>query len=157
MSTTKIAYSSKANLTITLASLSNGSARESTAIDNTSNLYDDALVAGFIKAGGSGTSATGYLNIFAYASVDGGTTYTDACTGSDAAHTDNLNLVFLCKVVMDANGETVKFGPLSIAQAFGGSLPPKWGIVVTNGSGGTLDSTGGNHEIHYVGVTYTST
>src|SRR5439155_22401332 len=40
----KRAYASPASMTCTLASLANSAARESTAVDNTSNLYLDAMV-----------------------------------------------------------------------------------------------------------------
>jgi len=41
---------------------------------------------------------------------------------------------------------------MSIAAAFGGVMPSHWGIVVVNNSGGTLDSTSGNHAAIWQGV-----
>jgi hypothetical protein len=133
-------------LTISLASLTNNSARESTAIDNTGNLDFDANVFLKIKSPASGTSATGYVNIYAYGSADGGTTYPDNVTGTDAAITlvvpPNVKLIGVMNLV--ANATTYKAGPFSIAAAFG-YLPGKWGIIVENKTGGTLDTTEGNH------------
>jgi hypothetical protein len=156
VTTFKPTYGSKTNITITVASLSNSSARASTAVDNSSNLFVDAHVGGFIRANSSGTSSTGYFNIYVYASVDGGTTYSDAATGSDASHTLNNNAFLLGVVELNANSETAEFGPFSIATAFGGIIPMNWGVIVENRSGAALDSTGSNHEVHYRGVQYQS-
>lgn len=141
-------------ITVTLASLTNNSQRESTAIDNTTNLFLDALVGGKVKSPASATSATGSINVYAYGTDDGGTTYSDGATGSDAGITltapPNVRLIGVINVV--ANAVTYKFGPFSVAAAFGGILPASWGLIFENKTGGTLDSTGGNHAIHYQGV-----
>lgn len=134
--------------------LANNGARESTVIDNTTNCFIDALVQVQIKSGGSGTAATGYVNVYAYGTVDGGTTYSDGCSGSDNAVTltapTNLRLIGVVNVV--ANGTTYKSSPMSVAAAFGGVLPDKWGIVIENKTGGALDTTEGNHKKLYQGV-----
>lgn len=141
-------------LTITVASLANNGARESTVVDNTSNLFLDALLFLKIKSPAASTAATGYVNVYAYATADGGTNYTEGATGSDAGITlvspTNLRLVGSMSIVADAT--TYRGGPFSIAAAFGGVMPDKWGIVLENKTGGTLDTTGGNHSIHYQGV-----
>lgn len=141
-------------ITITLASLANNGARQSDVVDNTSNLFLDALVFLVIKSGASGTAATGYVNLYAYGSVDNGTNYSDGASGSDAAITPtsppNLRLIGVVNVV--ANATTYRAGGFSVAAAFGGVLPQKWGIVVENKTGGTLDSTEGNHAKLYQGV-----
>lgn len=145
---------SNQTITLTLASLANGSSRASTAVDNTTNLFLDALVSLNIKSGASGTAATGYVAVYAYGTSDGGSNYTEGATGSDAALTltspTNLKLIGLINVV--ANATTYKAGPFSVAQAFGGQLPDHWGIVVTNSTGGALDSTEGSHLKIYQGV-----
>ncbi len=146
--------SSNQTITLTIASLANNGQRESTVIDNSTNLFLDALVQLKIKSGGASTSSTGYLNVYAYGSADGGTTYGDGATGSDAGITltspPNLRLIGVLNIV--ANGVTYKSNPMSVAQAFGGVLPEKWGIVIENKTGGTLDATGGNHSAVYQGV-----
>ena len=140
-------------ITITVASLANNSARESTVVDNSSNLFRDVLVAGFVKSGASGTSASGYVQIYVYGTADGGSNYTQGATGSDAAITLTVppNARLLGTVNVVANATTYKFGPMSVARAFGGSMPEKWGIIVENKTGGTLDATGGNHGFYYQG------
>lgn len=146
--------SSNQGITITLASLANDAARESTVVDNSTNVFLDALVTLKVKSGASGTSTTGYVAVYAYGTSDGGTTYGDTATGSDAAITltspTNLRLIGMINVV--ANATTYKSNPMSVASAFGGALPEKWGIVVVNKSGGTLDGTEGNHAKFYQGV-----
>ncbi len=142
------------SITCTLASLANNSAREATVIDNSSNLFLDILIQLKIKSGSSGVSSSGYVNIYAYASADGGTTYSDNCTGSDAGVTlvspPNLRLVGALNIV--ANATTYKSVPMSLAAAFGGVLPERVGIVIENKTGAALDSTENNHAKFYQGV-----
>lgn len=155
MADIKNKYASAAAFTITVASLSNNSARQSTEIDNSSNLYLDALVQVKIKSGASSTSATGVVNIFVFASADDQASRTENAGATDAAITltspTNARLIGVVNVV--ANATTYYSGPFSVAAAFGGVLPKYWGIIVQNVSGGTLDSTGGNHTLYYQGIT----
>jgi hypothetical protein len=140
--------------TCTLASLASAAARASTAIDNTTNLFLDVLVFVAIKTASSGVSATGYVNVYVYGTVDGGANYTEGATGTDAAITltapPNARLVGVINCV--ANATTYKGGPMSVAAAFGGALPDHWGIIVENRTGNTLDATEGNHQKTYQGV-----
>ena len=140
-------------ITITVASLATAGARESTAIDNTTNVFLDALVLVKLKSGAASTAATGYVNVYAYGTADGGSTYSGTATGTDAAITltvpPNSRLIGVMNMV--ANATTYK-AIFSVAQAFGGVLPDHWGIIIENQSGGTLDATGGNHSVVYQGV-----
>ncbi len=123
--------------TITATTLATGAARESNAIDNSTNQYLDALV--FVQATlATGTPATGaQVNVYAYGSEDG-TNYGDNVTGSDAAVTlrspTNLRLIGVTSTPT-AGALNYKGHPMSVAQAFGGVLPRKWGIVIENQSG----------------------
>lgn len=132
--------------TITLTSRTNTACQESTVIDNSTSLYLDALVMVKVKANASGTGSNGVVNVYAYGTADGGTTYSGSATGSNAAYTPTvptqLRLIGTINVV--ANGVTYNGGPFSVANAFGGVLPEKWGIVVENLSGATLDASVGN-------------
>lgn len=152
----KQAFGASAALTITLASLASSAtaARESTAVDNTSNLFLDTLVQVKIKLQ-TGTPANDKaVYIYAYGSEDG-TDYTADVSGSDAAYTlrapTNLRLLGIIQCP-DSGGLTYRSHPMSIREAFGGVMPRKWGIVVRNYTGVTFDSTGGNHEATYSGV-----
>lgn len=139
-------------ITVTLASLGSGSARASTAVDNTTNLFVDALLQVKVKVGT--VVAPSYVNIYAYATVDGGTSYSDSITGTDAAYTisNPSNLVLIDSIYCPTNTATFISSPRSIAAAFGGVLPQKWGIVVENKTGAALDATAGNFLAQYQGV-----
>lgn len=145
---------SNQSITITLTSLASAAARASTAVDNSTNLFEDALVfCKSIKTGASGTAATGYVNVYAYGSCDGGSTYTEGATGTDAAITltvpPNARLIGTINTV--TNADTYSAGPFSVAAAFGGTLPQHWGIIISNQSGHALDTTAGG-TVFYQGV-----
>lgn len=133
--------------TCTLASLANGSARQSTIIDNTSNLFLDVLMMLKVKTGSSGVSATGVVNVYAGGTVDNASTLTEGAGSTDAAITlvSPTNLGFIGSVNAVANGTSYTSKPFSIAAAFGGILPAKFFVVIENKTGAALDSTEGNH------------
>lgn len=143
-------------LSITVASLGSatGTARESTAVDNTTNLFQDVLVQSQTQMG-TGTSALDKrVYVYAYATTDAATPlYPDTVTGSDAAITLNspTNLRLLGIVECPAQFVTYKGGPWSLAQLYG-SMPEKWGIVVRNETGIPFSGTAGNHKWIYQGV-----
>jgi hypothetical protein len=144
MSDVKTAYgTSNQAITCTLTSLANNAQRQSTAVDNTTNKFLDALVFLKIKSAAASTSGTGYFNIYAYGTSDGGTTYSDGATGTDGSITltspPNMRLIGVVNMV--ANSVTYEGGPFSVAAAFGGVLPDHWGIVVENKSGAAFDGT----------------
>lgn len=145
---------SNQTITCSLASLANNGARASTVIDNSSNLFLDALVQLTVRSGPASTSTTGVVYVYVYATADGGTTYSDGATGSDADITltspNNVRLIGVINIV--SNATSYKSSPMSVASAFGGILPEKWGIIVENRTGGTLDSTEGSHAKFYQGV-----
>jgi len=157
MASVKIAYDATQNFTLTLASLASSATagRESTAVDNQTNLYLDAIcqVSVALQAGSPANDKAVY--IYAYGSVDG-TNFTDNATGTDAAITlrdpTNLRLVAVIPTP-DSGGLTYESSPFSIAQAFGGVLLPKWGLVVRNFTGVALSATEGAHFYKYRGVT----
>jgi len=123
MSTTKASYATSTAATITLTSLGNGSARESTAIVNTTNLYLDAqlYVACKLVAG----TPSGGIDVYLYGSEDG-TNYDDNATGTDAAITlrTPCNLVLIGRIQTETAGAlTWKMSFKSLAASFGGVLP----------------------------------
>lgn len=165
MAVATITYSSANTVTITLTSLADAGWRESTALNNNSSTnYVDCLVGGKIQIGAVG--ADGTIEIYAYGSYDG-TEYTAGLTGSDGTITwgttgstgvdSYFNLPLLGTVIVDTtdDNDDVRWGPFSIAAAFGGSVPPKWGVVVRNRTGTAFHATGTNNECQYTGVTYT--
>jgi len=152
-STIKTKYDTGTTLTCTLASLANSSARSSTAVDNTTNLYADVLVQVQIKTAAASTSSTGYVNIYVYSSADAGTTYTEGA-GTDAGVTltspPNARVLGVLNCV--ANATTYKSHTWSVASAFGGVMPDHWGIIIENKTGAALDATEGNHKKLMTGI-----
>lgn len=142
-------------ITITLASLASSATagRASTALDNTSNKFLDALVQVDIAMPGSGTIGSDKAAyVYAYGTTDGGTTYSDGVSGTDGAftHSDPPNLRLIGVVSCPTNTGTYKGGPFSVAAAFGGILPDHWGIVVRNYTNLTLNASG--NAARYQGV-----
>lgn len=160
MADLKIKFGTSTALAVTFASLASSATagRESTVVDNTTNLFVDALVYLKIKLQ-TGTPANDKcVYVYAYGSEDG-TNYTDNATGSDAAITlrDPTNLRLIGVIAMpDSGGLTYKSNPMSVAGAFGGLMPRKWGIVIRNYTGVTLSATEGDHAYTFTGIQYQS-
>lgn len=160
MATIKVAYASTANFALTLASLSNSATvgRESTAIDNSTNLYVDVLVQVKVAVQSGAAANDKAVYVYAYGSEDG-STYTDNATGSNAAITLRAPTAMAIVGVIpcpDGGVATYESQPMSIAAAFGGHMPRKWGIVVRNYTGQALSASEGDHTYKYTGITYTS-
>ena len=131
MTDIKKAYGTSTAITITLASLahSDNAGRESTAVDNGTNKFIDALVQIKVKLAAGTPSADRTVYVYAYGSEDG-TTYTDNATGSDAAITltDPPNAKLIGAIRCPAAGAlTYESSPMSVAKAFDWILPRKWG------------------------------
>jgi hypothetical protein len=141
-------------ITITLASLAASATvgRESTVIDNSSNLYLDILL--FVMFETGTVAGNKQILLYSYGTADGGTTYTEAATGSDAAFTrkDPTTLRPVAVIPAVTNSFIHKTGPFSLAQAWGGVLPQKLGLVFCNDSGAALSGTAGNNKMFYQGV-----
>lgn len=149
------------SIIISLGSLGSGNARESDVIDNSSAKALDCLAGGKIRFV---TAAPGQTNrrveIYVYGTADGGTTYTGGATGSDAAFTFPMGAIWPRTVLrllgavpwISAGGNIKEFGPFSVAAAFNGVVPEKWGIIVWNLSGAALHTTAGEHVITYQNI-----
>lgn len=156
MADLKLSYPAASDLTITLASLGSDTnlltGRESATIDNSTNLYLDYLISGKITAGTSPTAARS-IEVWAVGSWDG-TSWPDVFDGTDSAETITSADIkaSVCRFVAamataNTTDRTYHFGPVSIAAAFGGTLPPKFVLFVTHSTGVSLNSTAGNHQI----------
>ncbi len=141
-------------ITITLASLAEGAARECLAVDNTTDKFLDALVQINIKLQAGTPASEKQIRLYVYGSEDG-TDFTDNATGADAAITlrSPTNLVEVKPIqAPDAGGVLWKSHPINIAAAFGGVMPRKWGIVVLNKTNIAFSVTEGDHSKTYSGV-----
>lgn len=154
-------YVNVSALTITLASLASDhtnllAGRESTAVDNGSNIYPDVHVCGRITVGTTPTSGN-MIEVWAYGSIDdspNSVIYPGQVTGSNAAITfTNFNtkraaLRPVCRMTVSATSDIAyDFAEVSIARLFNG-MPRHWGIVVINATGVALHATAGNHFIN---------
>jgi len=160
MATGKLEYGTAGvDFTITMASLGDGAFRESTAVDNTADLFIDVLVGGSITVGTSPTADT-QIVIYAYGSVEGTTRYSGNVTGVDAAYAPTLNedqnLKLLDVISTHSTSDTAyEWGPASVQSSLG-QVARSWGIVVKNESGVALNSTEGNHIIEHNGTKFQS-
>lgn len=161
---TKYPSISTVALTCDLASLGTNtqnvftSGRESTAVDNTTNLDLDHLLSGKIRVGTSPTAGrTIAVYVYAPISISSGTpTYPDVLDGTDSAETItsanvlNSMLRLAWSTTVDNTTDRDYFiPPTSIASLFGGALPQFWGVYVAHDTAVSLNATSGNHVLHY--------
>lgn len=158
---TKYPSTSSVALTLGLASLASDTnllaGRESTAVDNTTNLDLDHIVSGVITTGTSPTVSK-IIEVWAYASYKtaaGTPTYPDVLDGTDSAETitsaniKNSALRLVATITVDATSDRAyPFAPVSIASLFG-SMPKFWGLFVVHNTAVNLNATAGNHGIEY--------
>lgn len=150
MSTVKELFPAMATaITMTLNSLASSgtAARASTSVDNATNLDLDALVMIALSQGAGAVANDRAFYVFAYGSYDG-TTFPEGITGSDAAYTilgaasALTTALKLIGIIPAVPSNTNTWGPFAVAPAFGGILPPEWGLVVLNFGGQTLAGSG---------------
>ena len=160
MATTfKPVYGTSTAITCTLASLAASSTvgRSSVAIDNTTNLFIDALVTLAIKTGAGAIGGNKGIWVYVFGSEDG-TNYEQEesnVPGTDISYTINTPTVFrLAAIIPVANSAKVYERVFSIARLFGGVMPRKWGLIVCNDTGTALDTTEGNHIKQYSGIQF---
>jgi hypothetical protein len=152
-------FGTPVTLTMTLASLASDTnlvaGRASTNINNGSAGADaiDALVGGKVTTGTSPT-ADRQIEVWAFGSYDG-TSYSGGATGTDANLTPQAKPLLRLLTVIPTNAtsnQTYTWGPVSIAQAFGGIVPERWGIYIVHNTGVALHATAGNHEVKYTPI-----
>jgi hypothetical protein len=147
MTETKAKYGSNNQaITITINSLANDAKRESSAVDNSTNCFFDALVQVRI-ATNTGADSTGdkCVYVYAYGTSDDGGAYSANASGSDAAFGTDPQQLSNCRMIgviyTPTQNKIYKSDLMSIAGAFGGFLPQRWGIIVHNRTGQTLKSS----------------
>jgi hypothetical protein len=161
MVTATPSYGANVAMTITLAALASNvgltTGRQSTTANNVADLADDSLVSFKITTGASPTA--GAIFLYTFASVDGGTNYSGNAAATDGALTpvQVAQLRLLDTVSTNSTSNiTYKSGPYSIAQAYGGTVPPSWGVFVMHNTVAALNATAGNFTVQYVPVKYAS-
>jgi hypothetical protein len=176
MSTLKPLYGSKVSLactTTTLAADTNLlSGRQSAVESNATDLAVDALLGGQITT--VAPTANTVVEIWLFASWDGGTTYTaGAGAGDGVLNLPTQGVKDLMQRVdvinqSDSTGRTYNVGPYSVANAFGGTMPDHYGFAVFHNTAvliaapsapaPTTQTTGGNGTLaasttYYVVIT----
>jgi hypothetical protein len=161
----KVVYTASSALTFTslnsLAASAGGlGGAESTAVDNSSNLYMDYLLAGSFTAGSANTQV-GVIEVHAVGMLDD-TTWPDVFDGTDSTETITSAGVKngVCRIVAAITAESsasrvYSFGPVSVASAFGGVVPRKFVVFVTHAihtSTNTWHSSG--HAVYITPVHY---
>lgn len=164
---TEISYGSTTSIAMDLANLGSSSTfvagRESTQIDNTSNKYLDALVSGFISVGTTPTANTQILVYVWGSSVSLATTPIDALDGADSAETltntgvlNQLRQLAVINVLVNTSDIQYPILPTSVAQRFGGFLPPFWGLYVAHNTGVNLRNNAVNtNSLKFDGIKLT--
>lgn len=152
----KCVYVATSNMTITLASLATDAAlltgREGTFIDNSSNLYLDYFLSGFITTGSS-PSGSSTIEVWVIPETDD-SSWPDVFDGTDSAETVTSTDIkvlsgALWVTIPTSSTSSIKY-PLpkvSLASLFGGICPRKFTVFVTHNTGVNLHSTAGNHQI----------
>lgn len=160
MPTLNIKYNNVATaVTCTLNSLAASATvgRQSTVIDNTSNLYDDAEFTVVIATSSSSLSAPNVVNVYVAALGDSTNSDQDSAVmgASDASYTIDspTNLTQLRPINCSTASKTYN-RTYRVAAAFDGVMPNKWVIVIVNNTGQALSSSG--NSITYTGITYTN-
>lgn len=128
----------------------------SASVDNSSDQFLDFLVSGqFTVNAGAAPTVGKTISVYAYAAHDGGGTpvwpdlFSSGTEGSEGAATVHdeeqrdcgLRLLWSC-VVDTGTSEVYVMPPTSLAEAFGGIVPAKWALFVTQDTGQALHSAG---------------
>lgn len=140
-------------LTITLASLASSTAgvgRQSTLVDNTTNLFLAIELFLNIMVGTTPT-ANSLLFVYLIRQNNGGTPIADDGAGLTDAGITIVNAKLIDTILVPAATSNVAYKK-SIDLTFSGQIPAKWGIAIVNASGVALDATGGNHVCSYTGI-----
>jgi hypothetical protein len=120
---------------------------QSTVVDNTSTLYDDAQVKVVLDFANTAPGSSRCAYVFAYSGLESGV-YTNPASGSEGTITlvdvtaNPQNLALIGVVPYTTQDEVAESRVMSVASAFGGTLPDYWGIVIINHSGAALAASG---------------
>jgi hypothetical protein len=158
----KLAYAASSALTQTnldgLASSSTHVAGwESGAIDNSSNLYLDYIINAKIQLESAGLAA-GEIRMYLVAELEDAS-WPDVFDGTESAETvtDTETRDAICRMaalsVTDTTASRVYYlNCPSVAAVFGGIVPRKFVVFITQSSGAALETTGDPNQVYVKGV-----
>lgn len=161
-----IAYRASSTITISPQNIASSTGFtggvESNVYDNTTNKDVDVLLAGLWTCGTTPTIDT-QCRIYVGAPRDDTPTYPDVFDGTGSAETVTsagvgrgfLRLAATIDIDTTTSDRGYPYGPVSVADLFGGTLPPKFFVFVAHNSGVNSNSTAGNHVHKATGVNYT--
>lgn len=148
----KIAYAASSSITVTnLAGLAASSTHvagwESGAIDNSTNLYLDYIINATITVESAGL-AVGEIRMYLVAELDD-STWPDVFDGTESTETitDTEIRDAICRLAASTATDTTasRVYPLmcpSVASVFGGTVPRKFVIFITQSTTTTLETSG---------------
>lgn len=137
----------KAAFTKTLASLANGSGRQTTMVANSNN-YPGAIVYVKAKSNSAPTVGTTYDVYLLRGDDASSSTYRSDGAGASDAGLTILNAQLLGSITLTASATTDFYGEFDTGAL--GPLGPEWGVCFVNRSGQSLGATEGDHLLEYV-------
>ncbi len=170
MAVTTVTYAADEAIAVTEwdATLAAGQFATSAIFSNTTNLYVDVLLGGILELDATTPVVGDTMDIYIAGQYDTDTA-TDMTGGIDAlfdAATEEAadtafvlaNLILLTSVAIQATstfGDAgFHWGPVGVAQYFGGIMPKAFMLVLHNNTAGTMAA---GPDVNAVGITYTST
>lgn len=158
MATATLNYAAAVSMTVTNLQSNTSSATAAWAsgvVDNTTNKYLDALVQVVLDFANTAPANDKATYVFAYGGIESGV-YSNPISGTEGdvtlldvtANPNNLKLIGT--MPYGTADEIVESSPMSVANAFGGMLPPYWGVVIIDYTGAALAASG--NTVKYVGV-----
>lgn len=133
---------------------------ESAAIDNTTNLYDDYAINAVLQVESSSLAA-GEIRMYLVAPLDD-TTWPSPFDGTesteDIGDTEVRDAVCKLAAITQTDTGASEYYYLqcpSAAAVFGGNLPKKFVIFITQSTGTTLETTSDPNQVYITGSYYT--
>ena len=130
---------------------------ESGAIDNSTNLYTDYIVNAVIKVASAGLSA-GEIRMYFVAELED-SSWPDVFDGTESTETvtDTEIRDAICRLgaitATDTTASRLYYLQCpSVAAVFGGTVPRKFVIFITQSSGAALETTGDPNQVYVKGV-----
>lgn len=127
---------------------------QSAVVDNSSNLYEDAHVQVVLDFANTAPANSKACYLYAYSALE--TTYTNPASGTEGTitltdvTTTPQNLKLIGTIPYNTADEVVESSVFSVGQAFGGTLPIKWGLVLINHTGAAIAASG--NTVKWVGI-----